>query len=326
MNLRDLGYVVAVAEEQHFGRAAERCHVSQPTLSGQLRKLEESLGVTLFERTSRSVVTTPLGEEIVRHARLALEQATQIQDIARAHRNPMAGTLRLGVIPTVSPYLMPLVLGALKRRYPDLTPALFEEVTDSLLARLAAHEIDAAVLATTPDAPELASIPLFDEPFWVACPKDHPLSRQEEVSEDQLADVDLLLLTDGHCLRDQVLKVCARKRGVAKQQPGGHRFADLRASSLETLLNMVAAGFGCTLVPALAVRSPHLNSADIVARPLRLASAQRPVALWYRKSFPQPRLLQALAGVILDQLPDSVTPRSENPAPSEKGGVSATPC
>jgi len=309
MNLRDLSYVVAVAEEQHFGRAAERCHVSQPTLSGQLRKLEESLGVTLFERTSRSVMTTPLGEEIVRHARLALEQAAQIQDIARAHRNPMAGPLRLGVIPTVSPYLMPLVLGALKRRYPDLTPALFEEVTESLLTRLAAHEIDAAVLATTPDAPELASIPLFDEPFWVACPKDHPLSRQDEISEEQLADVDLLLLTDGHCLRDQVLKVCARPRGAAKRHPGGHRIADLRASSLETLLNMVAAGFGCTLVPALAVRSPHLTSTDIVTRPLRLASAQRPVALWYRKSFPQPRLLQALAGVILDQLPDSVTPR-----------------
>lgn len=305
MNLRDLGYMVAVAEERHFGRAAARCHVSQPTLSGQLRKLEESLGVTLFERTSRSVAVTPLGEEILRHARLALAQAAQIEEIARAHRNPMAGPLRLGVIPTVSPYLMPLVLGALKQRYPELTPVLFEEVTEALLHRLAAHEIDAAVLATRPDAAELTSIPLFDEPFWVACPKDHPLAGKAEIVEADLVDVDLLLLTDGHCLRDQVLQVCARAGGTT-----GHRFADLRASSLETLLNMVAAGFGCTLVPALAVRSPHLSGGAIVARPLRLASATRPVALWARRSFPQPALLSALAGVMVAALPETVTPCS----------------
>jgi LysR family hydrogen peroxide-inducible transcriptional activator len=304
VNFRDLQYAVAVAEERHFGRAAERCHVSQPTLSGQVRKLEESLGVTLFERTSRSVAVTAVGATILQHARRALEQAAQIEDIARARRDPMAGPLRLGVIPTVSPYLMPLVLGALKQRYPALTPVLFEEVTESLLQRLAAHEIDAAVLATTPDAPELASLPLFDEPFWVACPRDHPLSGLPEIAEADLADVDLLLLTDGHCLRDQVLKVCARPRETA-----GHRFADLRASSLETLLNMVAAGFGCTLVPALAVRSPHLNNAEVVIRPLRLATAVRPVGLWFRRSFPQPRLIEALADVMVAGLPESVTPR-----------------
>ena len=304
VNFRDLQYAVAVAEERHFGRAAERCHVSQPTLSGQVRKLEESLGVTLFERTSRSVAVTAVGATILQHARRALEQAAQIEDIARARRDPMAGPLRLGVIPTVSPYLMPLVLGALKQRYPALTPVLFEEVTESLLERLAAHEIDAAVLATTPDAPELASLPLFDEPFWVACPRDHPLSGLPEIAEADLADVDLLLLTDGHCLRDQVLKVCARPRETA-----GHRFADLRASSLETLLNMVAAGFGCTLVPALAVRSPHLNNAEVVIRPLRLATAVRPVGLWFRRSFPQPRLIEALADVMVAGLPETVTPR-----------------
>jgi len=304
MNLRDLSYVVAVAEEQHFGRAAERCHVSQPTLSGQLRKLEESLGVTLFERTSRSVVTTPLGETIVSHARLALEQAGQIEDIARAHRNPMAGRLRLGVIPTISPYLMPLVLGALKRSYPELTPVLSEEVTASLLHRLAAHEIDAALLATAPDAPELASIPLFDEPFWVAYPRGHRLDDLAEITKADLAGVELLLLTDGHCLRDQILQVCARPRDTA--DPG---LADLRAASLETLLNLVAAGFGCTLVPALAVRSPWLADRGIIARPLRLATATRPVALWYRRSFPQPQMLEAVADVMVAELPNTVTPR-----------------
>ncbi|MEO3427568.1 LysR substrate-binding domain-containing protein [Pelagibius sp. CAU 1746] len=304
MNLRDLRYVVAVAEERHFGRAAERCHVSQPTLSGQLRKLEESLGVTLFERSSRSVAVTPLGAQIVAHARLALEQAARIEEIARARRDPMAGPLRLGVIPTVSPYLMPLVLGPLKQRCPALTPVLVEEMTAGLLERLAAHEIDAAVLATAPDAPELTSIPLFDEPFWVAYPKGHPLDALAEIAEADLAEVDLLLLTDGHCLRDQVLKVCTRPGKESGPKAEG-RFADLRASSLETLLNMVAAGFGCTLVPALAVERPHPG---IVARPLKLATAARPVALWYRRSFPQPRLVEALAEVIFTVLPDTVEP------------------
>jgi LysR family hydrogen peroxide-inducible transcriptional activator len=266
--------------------------------------LEESLGVTLFERTSRSVAVTAVGEAILQHARRALAEAAGIEAIARANHDPMAGPLRLGVIPTVSPYLMPLVLGRLKQRYPDLTPVLVEEVTESLLERLAAHEIDAAVIATTPAAPELAALPLFDEPFWVAYPPGHRLAALAEITEADLADIDLLLLTDGHCLRDQVLEVCARPRQIA-----GQRFADLRASSLETLLNMVAAGFGCTLVPALAVRGPQLANRGIIARPLKLATATRPVALWYRRSFPQLQLLEALAEVMVAGLPDSVTPR-----------------
>jgi len=318
VNFRDLQYAVAVAEERHFGRAAERCHVSQPTLSGQVRKLEESLGVILFERTSRSVAVTAVGEEVVRHARLALAQAAQIEDIARAYRDPLAGPLRLGVIPTVSPYLMPLVLGRLKQRYPDLTPVLVEDVTESLLERLAAHEIDAAVIATTPAAPELAALPLFDEPFWVAYPPGHRLAALAEITEADLADIDLLLLTDGHCLRDQVLEVCARPRQIA-----GQRFADLRASSLETLLNMVAAGFGCTLVPALAVRGPQLANRGVIARPLKLATATRPVALWYRRSFPQPGMMEAVADVMVAGLPETVVLRRA-PLPALPHAVAAS--
>ena len=318
VNFRDLQYAVAVAEERHFGRAAERCHISQPTLSGQVRKLEESLGVILFERTSRSVAVTAVGEEVVRHARLALAQAAQIEDIARAYRDPLAGPLRLGVIPTVSPYLMPLVLGRLKQRYPDLTPVLVEEVTGSLLERLAAHEIDAAVIATTPAAPELAALPLFDEPFWVAYPPGHRLAALAEITEADLADIDLLLLTDGHCLRDQVLEVCARPRQIA-----GQRFADLRASSLETLLNMVAAGFGCTLVPALAVRGPQLANRGVIARPLKLATATRPVALWYRRSFPQPGMMEAVADVMVAGLPETVVLRRA-PLPALPHAVAAS--
>jgi LysR family hydrogen peroxide-inducible transcriptional activator len=230
----------------------------------------------------------------------------------------MAGPLRLGVIPTVSPYLMPLVLGRLKQRYPDLTPVLVEEVTESLLERLAAHEIDAAVIATTPAAPELAVLPLFDEPFWVAYPPGHRLAALAEITEADLADIDLLLLTDGHCLRDQVLEVCARPRQIV-----GQRFADLRASSLETLLNMVAAGFGCTLVPALAVRGPQLANRGVIARPLKLATATRPVALWYRRSFPQPGMMEAVADVMVAGLPETVVLRRA-PLPALPHAVAAS--
>lgn len=306
MNLRDLRYILAVAEERHFGRAAERCHVSQPTLSGQIRKLEDYLGVTLFERTNRSVVTTPVGETIVRHARLAVEQAELIEGIAHAQRDPMNGPLRLGVIPTIAPYLMPLVLRSLAERHPRLTPVLFEETTGRLLERLAGHEIDAALLATDPGLAELVGLPLFEEPFWVAHPRDHPLAELEEITEADLAGVDLLLLTDGHCLRDQVLKVCAQpgeRNGRNSSVPG-----DLRAASLDTLLNMVAAGFGCTLIPALAVRGPWMTDMGIIARPLALATAARPVALWHRRSFPQPEKIAALAEVVMAKLPNTVRP------------------
>lgn len=312
MNLRDLRYILAVVEERHFGRAAERCNVSQPTLSGQIRKLEDSLGVTLFERTNRSVTTTAVGEAIAGHARLALEQTDLIEGIARAQRDPMSGRLRLGVIPTVSPYLMPLVLRRLAEAHPRLTPVLSEEVTERLLERLASHEIDAALLATTPEAPDLASLPLFEEPFWVAHPRDHALAELEEITEADLAEVDLLLLTDGHCLRDQVLQVCDSRSGTfgaaARKGKGSGPFGDLRAASLETLLNMVAAGFGCTLVPALAVRGAWTTDMGIVARPLKLATATRPVALWYRRSFPQVKMIEALADVVVANLPNTVRP------------------
>jgi len=317
MNLRDLRYILAVVEERHFGRAAERCNVSQPTLSGQIRKLEDSLGITLFERTNRSVVTTAVGEAIAKHARLALEQTDLIEGIARAQRDPMSGRLRLGVIPTISPYLMPLVLRRLAEAHPRLTPVLSEEVTERLLLRLANHEIDAALLATTPEAPDLVSLPLFEEPFWVAHPRDHPLAALEEITEADLAEVDLLLLTDGHCLRDQVLQVCdsrtAQSGATARKGKGAGPFGDLRASSLETLLNMVAAGFGCTLVPALAVKGAQLTTMGttdmgIVARPLKLATASRPVALWYRRSFPQVQMIEALADVVVATLPNTVRP------------------
>ncbi len=302
MNLRDLKYLIAVAEARHFGKAAERCFVSQPTLSGQIKKLEDELGVTLFERTNRSVSITPIGTEIVSHAKLIMEQADAIQQLARAASDPLAGPLRVGAIPTISPYLMPLILVPLKRAYPQLRLVLSEEITETLLERLRAHQIDAALLATPVDEPDLAKVALFEEPFWLAHPVDHELYNKDEITRRDLNKIDLLLLADGHCLTDQAMEVCRMSEANRKGE-----MADLRAASLETLLQLVGAGFGCTLVPALAVRGSWMTDSGIIARKLDLNDAFRRVQLVYRKSFPRRAAVDALAQVIWENLPNTVS-------------------
>lgn len=303
MNLRDLKYLVAVAETEHFGHAAAQCYVSQPTLSGQIKKLEQELGVTLFERTNRSVSITPIGVEVVRHAKLILEQADVIKQLAQAQRDPLAGALRVGAIPTVSPYLVPLILLPLKQRYPQMRLVLSEEITGMLTQRLLEHQIDVAILATETNEPELEVMPLFEEPFWLAHPRDHEIYNKEEITRRDLSHLDLLLLADGHCLTDQVMEVCRLKEGAMDGE-----MADLRAASLETLLQLVGAGFGCTLVPALAVRGAWTTDTGIIARKLHLKDAYRRVRFVYRKTFPRKRALQALAEIIRGQLPNTVTP------------------
>ena len=301
MNLRDLKYILAVAETRHFGRAAERCFVSQPTLSGQIKKLEDELGITIFERTSRSVEITPIGETILTHARLLVEQANAIEKVARAHQDPLAGPLRIGAIPTLSPYLMPLILVPLRKQYPQLRLVLSEEITDSLLARLHHHELDGILIATPVEDQDLVQMPLFDEPFWLAHPRNHPLYAKDEISSQDLEEIDLLLLSEGHCLTHQVMEVC---RLTERSQQG--EMADLRAASLETLLQLVGAGFGCTLVPALAIRGGWMTDSGIIARRLDLPEAYRRISLVYRRSFPRPAALRALADVILAHLPNTV--------------------
>ena len=303
MNLRDLKYLIAVAETEHFGHAAARCYVSQPTLSGQIKKLEQELGVTLFERTNRSVSITPIGADIVRHAKLILEQADVIKQLAQAQRDPLAGALRVGAIPTVSPYLIPLILLPLKSKYPQMRLVLSEEITEMLTQRLLEHQIDVAILATDVKEPELEVMPLFEEPFWLAHPRDHEIYNKEEITRRDLSHLDLLLLADGHCLTEQVMDVCRLKEGVADSE-----MADLRAASLETLLQLVGAGFGCTLVPALAVRGSWTTGSGIIARKLHLKDAYRRVRFVYRKTFPRKQALLALAEVIRAQLPNTVTP------------------
>ena len=303
MNLRDLKYLIAVAETEHFGEAAAHCYVSQPTLSGQIKKLEQELGVTLFERTNRSVSITPIGAEIVRHAKLILEQADVIKQLAQAQRDPLAGALRVGAIPTVSPYLIPLILLPLKHRYPQMRLVLSEEITDMLTQRLLEHQIDVAILATEAAEPELEVMPLFEEPFWLAHPRDHEIYSKEEITRRDLSRLNLLLLADGHCLTRQVMEVCRLKEAAMDNE-----MADLRAASLETLLQLVGAGFGCTLVPALAVRGAWTTDSGIIARKLDLNDAFRRVQFVYRKTFPRKQALRALAEVIRAQLPNTVRP------------------
>ncbi|MFC7334558.1 LysR substrate-binding domain-containing protein [Rhodocista pekingensis] len=292
MNLRDLRYVVAIAEHRHFGRASEACHVSQPTLSGQLRKLEDRLGAPLFERTSKWVVPTALGQQVVRHARAALEQADAIEALARAARDPLAGPLRLGVIPTLSPYLMPLVLPELRQRHPGLTLVLWEDLTANLVERLRRHELDAALIATETNGEDLIGVDLFVEPFLAAVPTGHPLASRDWVSEDDLQRADMLVLADGHCLREQALGVCGAP------PPGGD---DLRAASLDTLVSMVSAGYGCTLVPALA--APGLERRGLVLRPVDSFGACRTVRLVWRPTFPRQKALDALAELVRGVVP-----------------------
>lgn len=301
MNLRDLKYIIAVAETRHFGKAAKRCFVSQPTLSGQIKKLEEELGVTIFERTKRSVKLTPIGGDIINHARRMMEQADAIELLAKAHHDPLSGPLRVGAIPTLSPYLVPLIIMPLKRRYPQLKLVLSEEVTETLLQRLRNHEIDVALIATMVGEPELGTIPLFDEPFWLAHPRNDPLYAKDEITQQDLEQLDLLLLSDGHCLAQQVMDVC----GLADRPQGGE-MGDLKAASLETLLQLVSAGFGCTLVPALATRGSWMTDSGVTARKLDLPDTYRRISLAYRHSFPRRQALEAFAGVIQDNLPNTV--------------------
>lgn len=304
MNLRDLKYFVALAETRHFGQAAARTFVSQPTLSGQIRKLEQELGVVLFERTTKSVALTPLGEALLPHARRALEEADALAQHARAHRDPLVGPLRVGAIPTLAPYLVPLILAPLRQRYPGLKLVLSEEITAVLLERLGRHELDAVLIATRVDSADLETRALFDEPFWVALPRRHPLVQKDPITRRDLESLDMLLLSDGHCLAQQAMDICR----LADRKDSGEQ-ADLRAASLETVLQLVGARMGATLVPALALRGAWMTDAGVIARPLQVPDAFRRISIVWRKNFPRRAALEALCDVILPSLPNTVRAR-----------------
>lgn len=306
MNLRDLQYIIAVADTKHFGRAATRCFVSQPTLSGQIKKLEDELGVVIFERSNRSVEITHVGQSILEHARLMMEEADIITQIAQAHQDPLAGPIRIGAIPSLSPYLIPLILVPLKQQVPQMKLVLSEEMTDTLLERLHKHEIDAALLATEVDEQEFSVVPLFDEPFWLAYPSNHRFYNKEKITRKDLENADVLLLSEGHCLAEQVMDICH----LTERKDQGE-MADLRASSLETLLQLVAAGFGTTIVPALAMRGSWTSGSGIVANKLEFKDAHRRISLVFRKSFPRQQALDIFANIIMQSLPNTVQPLTQ---------------
>ena len=301
MNLQELRYLVAIAEHRHFGRAAEACNVSQPTLSSQIKKLEDELGVTLLERTNKRVDMTPVGSQILAHAQRALSEAAQMEAVARAARDPLVGPLKLGVIPTVAPYLMPLILKPLKQGYPGLTIELWEDQTRALVEGLRNHKLDAALLATETDAPEITEIELYDEPLLAALPRNHRLAGSKKVDEEALTD-ELLVLADGHCLSTQALAACGAKHGAHGMGPGQVRGAlqgtlqgSMQAATLETLVNLVAAGYGATLIPALAAGS--LGQRGIVLLPLA-GRSRRTIRLASRPGFPRPQALRAIEKAI----------------------------
>jgi LysR family hydrogen peroxide-inducible transcriptional activator len=304
MTLQELRYVVAVAEKESFVQAAEACHVSQPTLSAQIRKLEEQLGVTLFERTNRRVRITPVGEAIVKKARHVIEECTQIGELAKTSSGPFSEPLRIGIIPTLGPYLLPWILPPIHKSHPGLRLTIREGLTAELVAELDARRLDALIAAIPVPGLELAVLPLFDEPFWLACPADHRLARRKRVSEKDLAGENLLLLTEGHCLRDQALDVCGDHLRVDPATGN-----DFRATSIETMRQLVAAGFGCTLLPALAVGSKAGGRAAIrTVRFEKRSKAYRRVGMVWRRSFPRVESLTILAAQILRHLPSGVTP------------------
>ena len=303
MNLRDLKYLVALAEHKHFGRAAAACYVSQPTLSTQIRKLEDELGVSLVERAPRKVMLTPAGREAADRARAIVAEVEQMKEAARRSRDPEAGTVRLGIFPTLGPYLLPHVVPLVRQRFPKLELLLVEEKSDVLLARLRDGKLDAVVLALPLADDQLHAEFLFEEPFVLAVPEDHALSARSSLQMDDLSDHRLLLLEDGHCLRDQALNVC--------QLAGTSEKSGFQATSLETLRQMVAANVGITLLPMLAVQPPVARPGNIQLLAFEGSNVpSRRIALVWRRSSAMSAFLQQLAELfanvpagLLSQLP-----------------------
>jgi LysR family hydrogen peroxide-inducible transcriptional activator len=289
MNLRDLQYLVALAETRHFGRAALRCHVSQPTLSAQLKKLEEYLGVALVERRPRRVGLTPAGEAVVERAKRMLRDAEDIRALARASQDPLGGELKLGLIPTLGPYLLPRIAPRITRALPKLQLMLHEYQTAPLLERVLQGELDVAILALPADTKGLVTRPLFAESFLVAMPEHHRLTARKRLKPADLGGERLLLLEEGHCLRDQALEVCAR---VGTEE---HSF---RATSLETLRQMVAAGLGITLLPRLAAEGPFASARGLVVRPFAPPVPSRVIGAAWRRSTSRAAAIAAVCNLI----------------------------
>lgn len=288
MNLRDLNYFLVLAETKHFGEAARRCFVSQPTLSMQIKKLEETLGVSLFERSNKQVFLTDQGQLLIARVKKILILVDEMKDLARNSLDPLAGNLRLGVIPTVAPYMLPLVMPSIKNNFPDLKVWLIEEQTKRLIAQLEEGAIDAAIMALPVENNFNCKI-LYQEDFYFACSINHSLAQASFVSVNDLADQQVMLLEEGHCLREQAMAVC--------QMAKANEVADFTATSLETLRLMVQSGMGVTLLPKLATLT---QSSDLLrCIPFIEPAPSRSIALFWRTGSPKSSCLNALADKII---------------------------
>lgn len=286
MNLRDLQYLVAVAELRNFSQAAEQCHVSQPTLSNQIKKLEDTLGATLFERTNKRVILTDVGAQVLASARRILKEVEVMHETAALAHNPLGGTFRLGAFPTLASYIFPQLVPKIKETMPELRVILIEEKTQRLVEMLRAGELDAALLALPVDDDFLISEPLLEDEFYLAVPEGHELSMRNSVTIDELSGYHLLLLEEGHCLRDQALEVC-RLSGADEQ--------DFRAAGLETLRQMVKAGTGITIMPEIAIQPDETGICYI---PFEAPVPTRIIGLVYRKTTSREACLRQLVSLI----------------------------
>ncbi|WP_066016904.1 hydrogen peroxide-inducible genes activator [Endozoicomonas atrinae] len=295
MTLTELRYIVTLAQEQHFGRAASKCFVSQPTLSVGVKKLEDELGVALFERTRNAVRVTPMGELIISQAQKVLEEASAIKQLAKTGQDQLSSPLRVGAIYTIGPYLFPHLIPQLAQTAPNMPLYIEENFTAVLRRKLRLGELDAIIVALPFNEPDVLTKPLYDEPFRVLLPGGHPWESQREIDPADLVQEELLLLGEGHCFRDQVLEACPM---LASKKEAGSDGSGIEATSLETIRHMVASGMGISVLPQSAVVDHHYAPNILSTRPFCAPSPSRTVALAWRASFPRPKAIDVLSDAL----------------------------
>lgn len=294
MTLQVLRYLVAVADTGTFSAAAAACFVTQPTLSTQLKRLEQSLGITLFERTTKRVAITEIGKQITERARHVLAECDDIRELGRSSQDPFAEPFRVGIISTVAPYLVARVAPAIRKSMPQLRLVVREGLTKDLLIQLSKHEVDAVVMALPVKRPSMTTTVLYREPFRFACADDHPLANRRRIHERDLRGHKILLLSEGHCLRDQALALCRPGTSVKVDE-------SYRATSLGTLAQLVGQSFGCTFLPDLACRSERRTNAHLKTIPFASSEAFRDVGLVWRRGYPRGRFLESIAEFVRAQ-------------------------
>ncbi|WP_263081374.1 LysR substrate-binding domain-containing protein [Endozoicomonas sp. Mp262] len=292
MTLTELRYIVTLAREQHFGQAAAKCFVSQPTLSVGVKKLEDELGIALFERTRSSVRVTPMGEKVVRQAQKVLEEAAAVKQLANTGRDQLSTPLRVGAIYTIGPYLFPHLVPQLAQAAPNMPLYIEENFTSVLRHKLRMGELDAVIIALPFTEADVLTQPLYDEPFRVLLPGGHPWEAKKEICPLELNEVELLLLGEGHCFRDQVLEACPT---LVQKKDTGRDNGGIEATSLETIRHMVASGMGISVLPQSALVDSHYAPNVLITRPFKSPAPCRTVALAWRASFPRPKAIEILS-------------------------------